>query len=88
MEAGSREMSKASVPADTRMMAIVHGALQRDLLRAREVARVGEVERGAVRIVQLAAPFAAFPPDIRRDTDILYITRTWTFAPGDALISQ
>ena len=33
-------------------------------------------------------PIAAFPPDIKRDTDILYITRTWTFAPGDSLTSQ
>ena len=37
----------------------------------------------AQRIVQLSAPFSAFPPEIRRDTDILYITRTWTFARGD-----
>ena len=30
-------------------------------------------------------PFAPFPPDIRRDTDILHITRTWTFTKADAL---
>jgi protein TonB len=42
----------------------------------------------AKQIVEVASPFAAFPPDIKRDTDILYITRTWTFAPGDSLISQ
>jgi protein TonB len=42
----------------------------------------------AGKIVEMAAPFAPFPPDIRRDTDILYITRTWTFAPGDSLVSQ
>jgi protein TonB len=42
----------------------------------------------AKKIVEIASPFAPFPPEIRRDTDILYITRTWTFAPGDSLISQ
>jgi protein TonB len=42
----------------------------------------------ATHIVQMGGPYAPFPPDIRRDTDILYITRTWTFAPGDSLISQ
>jgi periplasmic protein TonB len=42
----------------------------------------------ATHIVEMAAPYAAFPASIRRDTDILYITRTWTFAPGDSLISQ
>ena len=42
----------------------------------------------AKKIVEIASPFAPFPLDIQRDTDILYITRTWTFAPGDSLISQ
>jgi protein TonB len=41
------------------------------------------LDAAAQRIVQLAAPFTAFPPEIRRDTDILYITRTWTFARGE-----
>ena len=46
------------------------------------------LDLSAQKIVQLAAPYAPFPPDIKRDTDILYITRTWTFAPGDGLTSQ
>ena len=46
------------------------------------------LDRAAERIVNLAAPFAAFPPDVRKDTDILVITRTWTFAPGDKLQSD
>ncbi len=37
------------------------------------------LNQAARRIVQLAAPFAPFPPDIARDTDILAITRTWNF---------
>jgi len=46
------------------------------------------LDLAATRIVEMGAPYAAFPADIRRDTDILYITRTWTFAPGDSLVSQ
>jgi protein TonB len=46
------------------------------------------LDTAAMKIVEMASPYAPFPPDIKRDTDILYITRTWTFAPGDALISQ
>jgi protein TonB len=42
----------------------------------------------ALRIVRLASPFAPFPSDIRKDTDILVITRTWTFAPGDRLYND
>ena len=37
------------------------------------------LDQAAIRIVRLAAPFAPFPPDIRRDVDILNITRTWQF---------
>lgn len=37
------------------------------------------LDDAAVRIVQLSAPFAPFPPDIRADADILHITRTWLF---------
>jgi protein TonB len=46
------------------------------------------LDLAATHIVQMGGPYAPFPPDIRRDTDILYITRTWTFAPGDSLTSQ
>lgn len=42
----------------------------------------------ALKIVRLAAPFAPFPAEIRKDTDILVITRTWTFAPGDKLFDN
>jgi protein TonB len=46
------------------------------------------LDLAATRIVQMGSPYSPVPPDIRRDTDILYITRTWTFAPGDSLTSQ
>lgn len=42
----------------------------------------------ALKIVRLSAPFAPFPPEIRKDTDLLVITRTWTFAPGDRLFDN
>jgi protein TonB len=43
------------------------------------------LDAAAVKIVEMASPYAPFPDDIRRDTDILAITRTWTFARGDEL---
>lgn len=46
------------------------------------------LDEAARRIVQLASPYAAFPPDIRRDTDILEITRTWYFTQGDQLSAK
>ncbi len=46
------------------------------------------LDRAAERIVQLSAPFKPFPPEIRKDTDVLHITRTWTFTRADQLISD
>ena len=37
------------------------------------------LDDAAIRIVKLAAPFAQFPPDIRKEVDILHVTRTWKF---------
>jgi len=37
------------------------------------------LDDAAVRIVELAQPFAPFPDDIRAEIDILHITRTWNF---------
>ena len=46
------------------------------------------LDEAARRIVQLAAPYAAFPADIAKDTDILSITRTWTFTRADQLFTE
>ena len=43
------------------------------------------LDEAAKRIVTFAAPFAPFPPDIRKETDYLDITRTWNFTRGNAL---
>jgi protein TonB len=46
------------------------------------------LDQAAFRIVQMAAPFAVFPTDIRKDTDLLVITRTWFFAQGDKVWTE
>lgn len=46
------------------------------------------LDAAAVRIVELAGPFAPFPESIRKDTDILGVTRTWMFTAGDQLTSE
>ncbi|MFC1602797.1 TonB family protein [Pseudomonadota bacterium] len=43
------------------------------------------LDDSAIRIVKLTAPFAPFPPDILKDTDILDITRTWRFLSSNRL---
>lgn len=46
------------------------------------------LDNAAKRIVELAAPYAPFPEDIRKDTDIIHITRTWTFTKEDSLATE
>lgn len=41
------------------------------------------LDEAAMRIVRLASPFAPFPPDIRKDYEVIEITRTWTFTNRD-----
>ncbi len=46
------------------------------------------LDDAAVRIVKLAAPFAPFPDSISKETDVLYITRTWVFTSSNRLRSR
>jgi protein TonB len=46
------------------------------------------LDAAALRIVKLAAPYSPLPPDITKDTDILTITRTWTFTASNQLESE
>lgn len=46
------------------------------------------LDDAAMRIVQLAAPYAPFPKDILAETDILHITRTWQFLHDNRLATQ
>jgi periplasmic protein TonB len=47
-----------------------------------------ELDSAALRIVKMAAPFAKFPDEIRKDTDVISISRTWTFAKGDTVLGN
>ena len=46
------------------------------------------LDEAAKKIVELGAPYAPFPEDIRKEVDILSITRTWTFSKDETLSSQ
>jgi protein TonB len=46
------------------------------------------LDAAAFKIVRMASPYAAFPPNIRRDTDLLVITRTWFFGQGDKIWTE
>lgn len=46
------------------------------------------LDDAALRIVRLAAPFARFPPEMAKETDILVITRRWTFTRNARFATQ
>lgn len=46
------------------------------------------LDDAAMRIVKLAAPFAPFPKDIRAETDILHVERTWQFLSSNRLFAK
>ena len=68
---------------------ILHVAVRSDgtLERVRVLRSSGVdlLDEAAIRIVELAAPFAPFPPEIRAEADVLDITRTWQFLSTNRL---
>jgi protein TonB len=46
------------------------------------------LDDAAIRIVQLAAPFDPFPPEMREEVDILEIVRTWQFHQSNTFTSN
>ena len=71
---------------------LMHVAVRADgsVERIRVVRSSGHklLDDAAVRIVRMAAPFAPFPPEIRKEVDVLDITRTWQFLDGNTLFSS
>jgi protein TonB len=43
---------------------------------------ITDIDKAAIRIVRLAAPYAPLPDNITERVDILHITRTWRFETG------
>ena len=41
-----------------------------------------ELDQAARRIIELAAPYPPFPPELRREADLLRIEAPWRFDPG------
>ncbi len=46
------------------------------------------LDEAAKNIVNLSAPFSPFSSEMKKNTDILGITRTWTFTQEDALATE
>ncbi|MDR2689904.1 MAG: TonB family protein [Azoarcus sp.] len=45
------------------------------------------LDEAAVRIVRMGEPYAPFPENIRRNTDVIDVTRIWTFTNQSQLVT-
>ncbi len=57
-------------------------------IRVRKSSGHKMLDDAAIRIVRLAAPYAPFPAEIRKEIDVLDITRTWQFLSSNRLLSK
>lgn len=68
---------------------ILHVAVRRDgsveQIRVVRSSGYDVLDQAAIQIVELAAPYAPFPPDIAAEVDVLDIIRTWQFERGGRL---
>jgi len=62
------------------------GSVERIELRRSSGHKV--LDDAAINIVKMAAPYAPFPADIAKDTDIVDIIRTWRFTSTDRLHTE
>ena len=62
------------------------GAVERITIRRSSGHKV--LDDAAIRIVRLAAPYPRLPKNIRKETDILHIQRTWRFLSSNRFASR
>lgn len=46
------------------------------------------LDEAALRVVRMAAPYASFPEELKRQTDIIGFARTWVFTRADQIRSE
>ena len=81
------EARRRKLHGSLRLLVAIHpdGSLKEvDLL---ESSGHAVLDDAALRIVRLAAPFAPFPDEMRKTTDVLEIIRTWQFRRNSSLRS-
>jgi len=73
------EARRRRLSGDLRLLVALRPDGNIDNVRVLQSSGQRVLDDAAVRIVHLAAPFAAFPPELRARSDVLEIIRTWQF---------
>ncbi|MBL4794980.1 MAG: energy transducer TonB [Pseudomonadales bacterium] len=79
---GNKNYPDLDVFGSLTMLVAVNSDGTVETIRVLQSSGYPELDRAAKRIVRKASPFAPFPKEIRVDTDILEIIRTWKFEEG------
>ena len=77
-----REAKRRKLYGNLRLMVAVKADGTIHDIEVRQSSGYRILDDAAVAIVRRSSPFAPFPEEISRDTDILEIIRTWKFEPG------
>ncbi len=56
-------------------------------IKVRQPSGEAVLDEAAKEIVKLAAPFAPFPDELKKDYDVLVITRTWRFSADNRMVT-
>ncbi|MCG8315518.1 MAG: energy transducer TonB [Pseudomonadales bacterium] len=83
-----QEARKQKLYGSLRMMVAVSADGKVQEIRILRSSGYSVLDQAAMQIVRRASPFAPFPKEIAKDTDILEIIRTWRFEKGDRLSSS
>ena len=63
-----------------------NGTVERVEMRRSSGSKI--LDEAAIKIVNLAAPYAPFPADVAKDTDVIDIARTWRFTTSDRIETE
>jgi protein TonB len=86
----------ANFPDEARRQGVLGTVMVTVAIRADGTVEKVEIDRSSdsrildasvEKIVQLAGPFKSFPTELRKEMDVLHITRNWTFTRSDLLLT-
>lgn len=82
------KLNIANLYGDLRLMVAVNADGTIRGIRILKTSGNKRLDDAAIKVVRMAAPFDPFPDEIREDTDVLEIIRTWRFEKGSYLSSS
>ena len=79
------ELRRKRLHGDLVLTVGIHQNGSVESIEVRRSSGIREIDRAAIEIVQMAAPYAPLPDNITEHVDVLHITRTWRFETAFAV---